>query len=692
MKRYLYTRRQVFSLSALLLLGAASPLISCKEEIDESNFAIKSEKTVADFLDSDDRFSMIRTLFKRVKLGDSPDASPVYSALTARGNYTVFLPTDDAVSRYLQDNAVGSLGELTDVQANTIVKSCIIDNGSEPAYESSDFPSKGAFKIPNLNDRILSCSISEDAEYIINGTSKVVSPDNEVSNGFIHIVEEVVCPSALTLDKQIGAAHNMKVFHFLLKHTHWCDSLQENLDKSYENPNRPLNQVMGEFTYNHAEHRYIGYTALVEPDSVYELELGIKAEKDGEGNLLNGDDFAEKLQEYVEGDYGNSNLDDPTHPDNPLNRFVAYHLLYGKMPYNRLVYHYNESGYKYGQWSNPQTNNMPTNVWEFYTTMGRHAGLVKITQVGDAGFERDLEHKIYANRISTYANGPEEDYHETGVVPGYEGLLISAENGLNDNNALNGYYMPVNKLLVYTEGLREELYKRRIRMEIASTLSELATGNYRGNYKTCFEAGYLSRFISQSSNTKMGYSHAQGSGWFALCGDEFRIFGLYDFIYKLPPVPKDGTYEIRMGCSHTPLRGMAQIYFGDDPDRLVPAGLPYDMRQTPSPENPAIPWVKDVDDPSVNQENDKNLRNQGYMKGPLYFTYTTGNADQPIRNIGGSYCAIRKILATVYMEAGKSYYLRFKSALKKTDAELNIDYFEYASTAVYNGVTPEDYW
>lgn len=44
------------------------------------------------------------------------------------------------------------------------------------------------------------------------------------------------------------------------------------------------------------------------------------------------------------------------------------------------------------------------------------------------------------------------------------------------------------------------------------------------------------------------------------------------------------------------------------------------------------------------------------------------------------------------MKAGKTYYLRFKSALKKLDAELELDYFEYASTPVYNGVEPEDIW
>lgn len=248
------------------------------------------------------------------------------------------------------------------------------------------------------------------------------------------------------------------------------------------------------------------------------------------------------------------------------------------------------------------------------------------------------------------------------------------------------------KLLVNTGGLSDELYKQRIRMDIAATIPDLITNNYRSNCKVAFGPEFLSRIIRQNSGVFIGHTHCMGSGWFALWGDEFRVFGLYDVTYKLPPVPKDGIYEIRMGLSHSPRRSMAQIYFGDAPDRLAPTGLPYDMRQTPSSTNSSIPWIQDGDDQTTNRENDKNMRNHGYLKGPRYFTYTTGNAEQPIREKGGETCEIRKIICTVNLQAGKTYYLRFKSALKKLDAELNINFFEYASKAVYGSAEPEDIW
>ena len=44
------------------------------------------------------------------------------------------------------------------------------------------------------------------------------------------------------------------------------------------------------------------------------------------------------------------------------------------------------------------------------------------------------------------------------------------------------------------------------------------------------------------------------------------------------------------------------------------------------------------------------------------------------------------------MDYRKNYYLRFKSALKKTDSQFFVDYFEIVPRAIYNGTEPEDIW
>lgn len=679
-------RKVIYFLSFL----ASCLLMGCQENIDDSNFAIKTEMTAADFVDADDNYSMIGAIFRRVRTGSDEETSSIYGMLSTRGNYTVFLPTNSAVKQFLQENGLNSIEQLNYEQASLVAKSCIIDNMGESAYSTPVFPVKGSFSLPNLNDRLLSCELDENAEYLINAKSRLLSADNEVSNGCIHVVDYVVAPSSRTLNKMIATTPNLKIFSKLLEVTTWGDSLQKNLDISYEDPDRPENAVIAELNRYYVPHRYYGYTAFTEPDSVFKVKWGIELVLDKDGNISNWDDIYKIIRQKCETVYGKEYPEQPEHPDNAVNRFVAYHLIDAKVSYNRIVQHYNEFGYKFGEANHPQVVNCPTNIWDFYTSMGKHRGILKITQVGDGGFERDMDHKMYINRFSIYADGPNDDFRELGIVDGFRGIMLSPFNGEYDNNALNGFYYPIDDILMYTAAVREELYRRRLRIDFNTILPELLSNNVRCSRHSAFEIGYFDHITRESSGTQLLYSKADAPGdWWCYQGDYFLLSGQYDATIQLPPIPKDGTYELRMAVVHNPTRGMCQIYFGDDPDRLLPVGLPYDMRQTPGPDNPAMPWMEETDDPQTNQEIDKNLRNQGYMKGPRYYTVGNGKGDTPVRSRSRS---MRRIITVADLKADKVYYIRFKSALKKLDSQCQLDAIEFASSYVYNGVKAEDVW
>lgn len=691
-------RRAALFAAAVL---ATTSLSSCKESLNEGDYAIASKQTVTEYLSSDTTYSYIKALFDRVKLGRSEDASSLSSVMSARGNYTVFAPTNQAIREYMDSLGISSIDAMDDETASLIAKSCIIDNGDDGAYETPDFPSTGgAFAISNLNDRVLTCTADANSTYVINGTSPIVKENIEVSNGMIHIVSTVISPSADNLPDRIAAAPNMQVFAELLTLTSWADSLTQNLDQDYEKENyQEITDYRLASEPNHVirrpTHRYIGYTALVETDDVLADALGVSIVKDEKGKVQNMDEVLAALKTKAKEWYPESTDDDLTSGDNAVNRFVAYHLLLGSMPYDKFVRHLNEYNYKYGDIKNPQTVNCPTDVWNYYTTMGKHASLIKITQVGDGGDLGDVNHPIYVNRISEYDNGRSGDYHVTGIV--VPGVLITATNvvdGVNyDNNAQNGFYFPISGLLINDETNRDNLARERMRIDLCTMLPEMASNSLRGKDYHLFPLGYFDNIMNESTDTKITYICDQGGGsWNDYQGDEFLFCGLFDFTLKLPPVPKSGTYEIRMGVGMNPMRGMAQIYFGSDPYRLSPAGLPYDMRQTVNENNTEIPWVADTDDDEVNAENDKNMRNHGYLKGPQYFTITDGKAETPVRMRSGTVACVRRIITVARMEPGKSYYLRFKSALKKLDSQFFLDYFEIVPSNIYNGTEAEDIW
>ena len=141
---------------------------------------------------------------------------------------------------------------------------------------------------------------------------------------------------------------------------------------------------------------------------------------------------------------------------------------------------------------------------------------------------------------------------------------------------------------------------------------------------------------------------------------------------------------------------MVQVYIGTSPSRTNPIGLPIDMRETPEM-IPGTPWVNDKEsqgDQSTCLENDRNLRNQGYMKGPQYFHINGKDGSEPVRNIGSEdAAALRRILTAQYFDANQTYYLRFKSAIPDySNSQLFLDYIEFVPSSVYNGTTPEDVW
>ncbi len=680
--------------ACLMLVGFIMSTVGCKEEIDESNFAIKKEQTIADYLNENtNKFSQIKSVFERVKLGleTDPNASSIISALSARGNYTVFLPNDNAVAAYVAKLGKESVDALNYEDARLIAYSCIIDNKDNAAYETPDFPTSGTFAQSNLADRLLTCEEDTTAEfsglYKINATSHVIASDFVMSNGVIHEVNTVIAPSSQLLHEMIAETPNLTIMSLLLKATGWDEKMAAvpERDTKYEEVSRLDTYTQPQVgTFAVAKTRYFGFTGFVETDDVYKNEWNVELNgttKDDTLAVLNA--IKTMCQSYgVEG----SADDNYTDENNIVNRFVAYHFMEGRVAYDRFVHHYNEYGYKYGDPKNPQTKTYPVNVWDYYTTLGKYRGLLKVTQLGD----KDPEHSLYINRISVYADERDGTYEELSTVA--DGILLSPNNGSYENNAKNGFYYPINKILLYGTTTRDQLASERIRFDITTMLPELASNNKRGGEYTYFPAGYFNNITNETTGTRCLYlMTSSAANWRDYQGDEMMFSGMYDFVLQLPPVPKTGSYELRMGMSMNTLRGMVQIYLGTDPNDLQPVGLPFDLRQKVT-NNPAIPWVEDTQDDVTDAENDKNMYNQGYLKGPKYFTICNGNGLETVRDAGGDAAAIRRIITAKDFDVNKTYYLRFKSALKKLDSQLFMDYFEFVPKSVYNGAEPEDIW
>ena len=103
----------------------------------------------------------------------------------------------------------------------------------------------------------------------------------------------------------------------------------------------------------------------------------------------------------------------------------------------------------------------------------------------------------------------------------------------------------------------------------------------------------------------------------------------------------------------------------------------------------AIQKETDTQDDDYNAEVDKRMRNNGFMKGPEYFSEIPGGS-QTARTLAKT---TRRILLRTYIDADKVYYMRFKSVQDKKDKQLFLDYIEWCPKEIYdNPETPEDIW
>ena len=701
----------------LFLVGIVSFFAGCSEEIDDSNYAIKDKPTLTELITGNDSLSYIKAILEEVRLSSSDRASSLSSVLSARGNYTVFAPTNEAVEAYCE-KITGSkdVSQLTYEQKQLIAYSCIIDCGRANAYESAEFPVNGSFLNTNLNDRLISCTINDNSEYIINGTSPVITADFEATNGYLHLVSTVIAPSGNNVAELIQSADNLKIFGKLLEITGIQDTLAVEKDMDYENDETlPETRYWSSVAYTGSNrnwdiprHRYLGFTGFVETDDVFEQEWGITAPQVNDfGAITNWDAIEPQIKAKIQAAYPDATSEDPKNPNSAFYRFVAYHFLKGKMAYNRFVHHCCEYNYRYGaNILEPQEVNYTVDVWDYFSTIsmgsdGRR-GLIKVLQVPTG------EHEIYLNRITKYDNGMQGTYKEVSTRPYTTGhginIKINATNGEFDNNASNGYYYPIDGILLYDQETRRAIGSERIRFDLTTITPEIISNNFRGIKYQAFQHGYFEDITNETDGTEIYYLMCGWNGtgyWHDYQGDEFLFSGLYDFVLRLPPVPVDGTYEIRMGSALNPSRGMCTIYFGESPDNTLPVGLPFDLRQgtnynkdTGTFENYEIPYIKDDDlnfDENLIIENDKELRTHGYMKAPAYFWDTTFNSSA--RDQGyGSLPALRRIITVADMKANKTYYLRFKSSLKKLDSQFFVDYFEIVPANIFNGTEPEDIW
>jgi uncharacterized surface protein with fasciclin (FAS1) repeats len=242
--------------------------------------------TIYDYLIERDSFSYFLQILEKAGIDKT------ISAYNPRGlGYTLFLPDNDAIIRFIDNHLqINSLDQLLDEPgyAEMLGRYHVLNM----SFHTSDFPF-GAFPEPTLSDDLLTVSFfiepgTDNSYYLINNQSAVIDQDIEVSNGYIHKIENVLNPIALTTYQWLELHQGYSIFKNAVDLTGFDEIT--NINFKEVDGARP-------------------FTLLLEHDSIYQ-----------KSGIMSVDDLISRISPS-DNDYKN--------PLNPLYNYVGYHMLAG---------------------------------------------------------------------------------------------------------------------------------------------------------------------------------------------------------------------------------------------------------------------------------------------------------------------------------------------------------------------------
>ena len=711
----------------------------CAETFEEEPTRTTPDNTIVGYLEANsDVYSEYLKLLDSVMVGESTDIS-VRRMLEESGSFTCFAPTNEAIQNHLQLIAYnGVISEpawnapefqevnvetgkndlLYAVQSNIVINS-IIDGGSNSiAFSSSDFQINAELSSANMNGVKLRITEGNGTRFAVEGCNiDDKNSDIATGNGYVHQVHKVIDAkkqSATAMFQNIvkQKQYGYYTYAVLLDVCGLYAELDKIEDEVYlqKRMNGELVDLPQHPTFKGSGgpgpkspgvlpgRRLIGYTLFLENDAWWEKTLGLS---EGTIQTMKPAELVAKVASAVAQNgwalASASTGTDYTDPNNALNQFVTYHIIPAKIEPNKLVIHFNEL------WYNLTDKIKKASVYDYYTTMGKRRLLKTYEASKTFDGKRNV---IYLNRFPILNNATDGDYTEVGCDDGKQGVEIITE-GMSD--IYNAYIYGISDVLCFSDRTADNLGNERMRMDVTTLFPELMTNDIRCNENFSYQHqcvgipqtdnyNYLEN-CEISSGTNLYYLTGRVSStscWANYQGDELNIVGNYEVTIKLPPVPKDGVYELRMGISANDRRGMCQVYWGTNKNALSPAGMPIDMRMGGKEWylggqaiSSTIGWEDDVeDDDEINAEVDKRMRNNWYMKAPNYY-YMYGES----RSMRHRHQALRRIVLREAMKADETYYVHFRSLLDNRETEFYMDYIELCPKSVFdNPYAPEDIW
>lgn len=744
-------RKSILAATTLVIMGIGTSCTDIWSEQHPGTYYTNNGETIADYLDGrvqdHGNYSYFIAILQKAEL---------WGQMRTYGTYTCFAPNDSAIQAYIDDRRNEAVGDslknifqsIETVLQNrklcdTIARTHLFNN----TMYASDLNGNGVLQHPNMLDRYVtyfsyadssqivydengnplkaadgSDSVMVRLKYLINMQATLVKADDSVQNGVVHKIDRVIRPSNQFLPGLMKENPNLSIFYSALVTTRLIYSMQDvYIDETYpeieyEWTEQALRDGYSGIHKNetafetgdgadriaYPDKREFKFTMFCMPDTAlenYADDYTVMAGLDGIHSLTD-------LRKYAEAAYPEGAGQPDSLSTSSLYKFLSYHILPCWLSYDQ----FNTSQKEIRQ---RHLHLKEHDMEDFFETMLPHS----IMRISTPYVTNEKALGIYINRRGTTT---------TGLIA--EGVRIAQDAseynlpGTLTNICVNGGYHYINKLLVYDEFTRNTALQCRMRIMCCTLSPDFINSRGRGRLNgdptnagiknidkmvMAYKLGYCTNFLWVEDQTRF-YVRYRDKTFGTYNGDELTVRGSYDLAFKLPPVPSDGTYEIRTwvnSLASNPSqcdRGIAQFYLhqynpsidGDIYWRnwdWKPQGIPVDLRL--GGDNPRIGMVKDTDSRydgmttaqknNAIYQNDRAMRIRGYLKAPDSYTNSSSsdNTGDPIRVSTDCY---RKIICNEYLKADNDYWIRMRQVFED-DGVFPFCFIEIVPKSIYEG-------
>ncbi len=696
MNKYTFNHLRKAVLFVMLCVSGCL-VTSCLDDVAEENRFTWTGELISDHLENHpEKYSKFVTILKKANISKKAKSS-IFKTLSTYGSYTCFAPTNDAIDAFLEEMIANPESGITstdielidDSIATEIAKNHIIEKG----YKTIDV-SKGNFPKRTMNQRPINMTdtiLNGETVILLDKVSRIVELDTETENGIIQTINKVLNPSTKKIHEQILQHPELSLFGQAVIETGFDSILSiYEYDPHYEGNLEANKYVEAEGkAYSPKEHRQ-RYTVLIETN-----ELLANPDKNHKGMSIQ---TIEDLEKFAQEFYGTEAPGDYKNPKNALYQYIAYHIIDRELAYEGGYGGFIMENYTNSNGDFKSEVNLTTihDRYDYFETMLPYT-LIKVTRPFHENTKAEFKNELILNYAQDHGN-----YTLDSKMEKYINVFVLeySKSGVKnfDQKALNGQIHTINKILVYNETeMAGNVLNERMRWDVSSLFPEWTNNGVRwedntgeDNSTTYIPDGYSKRLVVNGvvDNTVILYlrPHSTSTGGYPnYQGDELLALGRYDFKYRIPHVP-EGNYEIRFGYSVSNLRAITQFYYDDKV-----CGIPVDMNLAST--DPLVGWF-DETAMETNEilENDKAMRNRGYMKGPA--SCFLDNEGHSMRH---SVYPLRKILGQFNITRGEDHWLRFKNVTENEKhpsygqwVQFNQDFLEIVPTNIINGSKPED--